>query len=277
MNAPDRPTRRSPATTRTLDRGLRVLELVAERPNRTLGEIAAAVELSPATALRILDTLRARDFVARDEASKTYRVGLRALEVGARFLSETRLQETARILLRRLSEDTGQTVTLAIVEDRSVVYLDVVEGRGALRSSTGVGTRLPAHATASGKVLLAWKWEAGLRRVVGPEPFEARTERTLTRLDALRRELAEVRRTAVAFDREELNLDVTCIAAAVRDRDGGVIAAVGVQGLTRQIDGQEAELAARVRDAAEETSLRLGWRPGATGPIPSDDDGALID
>ena len=225
---------------------------------------------------RSLDTLRARDFVTRDESSKTYRVGLRALEVGSRFLSETRLQETARILLRRLSEDTGQTVTLAILEDRSVVYLDVVEGRGALRSSTGIGMRLPAHATASGKVLLAWRWEAGLRRVVGPEPFEAATERTVTRFDALQRELATVRRTAVAFDREELNLDIGCVAAAVRGRDGEVIAAIGVQGPARQIDGQEAALATRVREAAEETSRRLGWRP-VTNPTPPDDDSSLID
>lgn len=261
----------SVAPTRALDRGLRVLEEVAAQPNRTLGEIAEAVALSPATVLRILETLRNRDFVARDEATRTYSVGLKALEVGARFQSETRLQETSHQILQKLAAETRQTATLCVLHGADIVYIDIREGTGALRSASWVGARAPAHATASGKILLAWKWEAGLVGTIGEGPFEARTPNTITTLADLKAQLGVVRQAGVAFDREELNLDITCIAAPVRNRAGEVIAAIGVQGLTRQIAGPAEALARAVRTAAEDVSQRLGWRParlpGAGGEV----------
>jgi DNA-binding IclR family transcriptional regulator len=252
---------RKPPPTRALDRGLLILEAVAATPNMRLAEISEAVDLSPATTLRILETLRERDFVNRDDAAKTYRVGLKALEVGSKFLSETRLQETGRLLLQQLSDQTGQTVTMSILHSASVVFIDVVEGRGALRSTTVVGARVPVHATASGKALIAWKWEASLASILGSEPFDARTDHTITGLDALKSELAAVRQSGVAFDREELNLDITCIAAPVRNRGGEVIAAIAIQGLTRQVSGHETAFCHALRESADEMSQRLGWRP----------------
>lgn len=246
--------------TRALDRGLVILETLAERPSQTLVEISAACGLSPATASRILRTLEGRGFVARDPATRAYGIGLKAFEVGSRFLSETRLQETCRLILRDLSSATGQTTTLAVLDRADVVYVDAHEGASHLRSSPRVGTRAPAHATASGKCLLAARWGAGLVGAIGPGPYPAATENTVTDPDALRRELAEVRRMGVARDNEELHPDVSCVACPVHDRSGEVVAALGIQAPTSQMTLNAEAWTPLLRAAAAESSLRLGWR-----------------
>lgn len=271
------PRKERPAPTRALDRGLRVLEAVAARPNQTLAEIAEACDLSPPTTLRILDTLLVRDFVARDDVARTYGVGLKALEVGSRFLSETRLQETSHAILQRLAEDTGHTAMLAILQGRDVIYIDVREGSGTLKSTPRIGARAPVHATAPGKVLMAWRWAAGLVEALGPDPFQAFTPETITGFAPFRDELGQVREAGVAFDRQEHQQDITCIAAPIRNRVGDVIAALSIEGLTRQLGHREAEIVEALRYGAGEVSQRLGWRPVAIRGQGSDESSPLID
>lgn len=248
------------ARTRALDRGLQILEVLADRSPLALGEIAAACELSPATATRILRTLELRGFVARDAESRVYRIGLKAFEVGSRFLSETRLQETCTLILRQLCASTGQSTTLAILHRADIVYLDAYEGSSPLRSTPQVGLRAPAHATASGKCLLAGRWADGLIEAIGEGPYPTMTTRTIASLDALREELAQVRRDGVAFDVEELHADISCMACPVQDRSGEVIAALGIQALSSQMASNRERWTQLLRSAASEASLRLGWR-----------------
>ena len=263
--------------TRALDRGLRVLEVVANRPGQTLAEISSACDLSPATALRILETLRGRDFISRDDDARTYGIGLRALEVGSRFLADTGLRETAQGSLQALATETGLTATLAILQDLDVVYLDVFEGTGALRSAARIGGRAPIHATAAGKVLLAWRWAAGLDEIVGQLDFTALTPHTITDPERFRAELDEVRRNGVARDNQERDLDIACLSAPVRKRSGEVVGALGLQGPARALTDRADHLAAVLRTSADHVSSRLGYRQGLGGPAPSDATRSLID
>lgn len=248
------------APTRALDRGLQILEEIAERSSMTLAEVSAACELSPATASRILRTFEARGFVSRDRETRAYRIGLKAFEVGSRFLSETRLQETCKLILRRLSSATGQSTTLAILHRSDVVYVDAHEGTSPLGSRPQIGSRAPAHATASGKCLLAGRWGDGVVEAIGPGPYAAVTDKTISSPEALRRELLAVRRNGLARESDELHPDVSCIACPVRDRSGEVIAAVAVQALTSQMASNLEAWSHLLRMAGVEASLRLGWR-----------------
>lgn len=263
-----KPARVGSATTRTLERGLRVLEVVAARPNATLGDIAQACALSPSTTLRILDTLRSRDFVIRADETRTYSIGFAAFEVGMQFRSDTRLRETCALILRRIVEETGQTALLAVLEGRSAVVIDLHEGTGVLRSTARVGARYPAHATAPGKALLAWQWDARLRDLLGEEPYEAYTPRTITTREGLLSACAEIRATGVALDREEHSLDVFGLACPVRDFGSDVIAALAIQGPAGGLAGREEAWGAILRAASLEASHRLGWRDGAPGGAP---------
>ncbi|MBO6638717.1 MAG: IclR family transcriptional regulator [Roseitalea sp.] len=275
--------RRGPArsgdkpVTRALDRGLRILEVLADEPGLPLADIASETDLSPATALRLLDTLRAREFVAHNGADGTYRIGLKAFEVGSRFLAHTRLQETCRPLLQRLAEDTGQTVSLAILEQAEAVYVDSSESNRSIRTTTRVGTRAPAHASASGKVLLAWLWEARVEEIVGTGPYRPLTPNTITDRGVLVEELGDVRQNGIAFDREEFDLGISCLAAPVRDRSGDVVAAISLSSLSSQLAGREAAFASALQQAASDASLRLGWRAPAGGSAHADASLPLVD
>ena len=172
------------ARTRALDRGLQILEEIAARSSMTLVEISAACDLAPATASRILRTLEMRGFVIRDAESRAYGIGLKTFEIGSRFLFETRLQETCTLILRRLAWATGQSKTLAILHQSDIVYLDAQEGTSPLRSKPQVGMRASAHATASGKCLLAARWSEGLIDAIGVGPYVTMTDRTSRRSKA---------------------------------------------------------------------------------------------
>ena len=248
------------APTRALDRGLQILEVVARRTSATLAEIAAETDLSPATASRILRTLERRGFVSRDTETKQFRVGLAAFEVGSRFLAETRLQETCRLILRKLTVATEQSTTLAVLHRADIVYLDAHEGTALLRSTPQIGSRAPAHATASGKCLLSARWGEGLVQAIGPGPYAAVTERTITTADRLTQELLTVRKTGIAFDREELHPNISCMACPVHDRAGEVVASVAIQAPTPLMTDHADDWTLLLRSAAAESSLRLGWR-----------------
>ena len=237
-----------------------ILETIAERPPMTLAEIAAACELSPATALRILRTLETRAFVSRDPETRAYWIGLKAFEVGARFLSETRLSETVRLILRRLAAATGQSAALAILTGADIVYVDVHEGSSPLRSAPVMGMRAPAHATAAGKCLLAERWSDGLTDAIGHGPYSAVTARTITEREALRSELARVRRDGFALDHGELQPDISNASCPVRDRSGETIAAIALQAPTTLLEMHLETWLPLLRQAATDSSHRLGWR-----------------
>lgn len=275
--APRGTPRPDASPTRALDRGLRVLEAVAFRPDATLVEIAEACDLSPSTALRILDTLRSREFVQRTEESRSYSIGVRAFEIGAAFRSETRLRETGAMILQRLVEQTGQTALLAVLDGAASVVIDLREGTGALRSALRIGARYPAHATATGKVLLAAQWGARLTGILGGGPFEALTPQTVTSRPALVQALAAIRAGGVATEHEEHGPGISGLACMVRNVAGEVIAALGLQGPAQAMQASEAAWKPLLVAAGRDLSQRLGWRDeGHPGREPAGD-APLID
>ena len=161
--------------------------------------------------------------------------------------------------------------TLAILHQSYIVYLDAQEGTSPLRSKPQVGMRASAHATASGKCLLAARWSEGLIDAIGVGPYVTMTDRTITTLESLKIELAAVRKEGIATDHEELHRGISCLACPVHDRSGEVVAAIGIQAPTSLMTGDAAEWKQLLHAAAVEASLRLGWpvRLQETQPRPT--------
>jgi DNA-binding IclR family transcriptional regulator len=246
--------------TRTLDRGLVILESLAARREATLSELARDADLSPATALRLLETLRARGFVAYDGRSGVYVVGLRAFAIGSAAVRSGRLDRIALAAMRALSIDLGETVSLGVADGAHVTYIEQVEGAAVVRMSSRLGSRLPLHATAAGKVLLAWSWEAAIDARLGPPPFAAATRRTITDRAGFLDELSRVRNAGYAVDDEECEDGLRCVAAPLRDRRGDVVAALSVSSTPqRMLDARLRDAVAQVLRATEDISARLGW------------------
>jgi IclR family transcriptional regulator, acetate operon repressor len=215
----------------SLDRGLAVLELIAQRGEARLAELARELGTSRTTMFRVLETLRARGFAEHVPASHTYRLGPGALSLAAHG-TRSAITRLAEPVMADLRNATGETINLIGMHGSRLVYEAVLEGRYSLRSLPSLGMTVAAHCSALGKAVLAAA-PAPLREVLlGPEPFQRFTENTITTRRELDTELDETRQRGYAIDEEENETGLTCVAAAIHSTDGRPAAAISVSGLT---------------------------------------------
>jgi DNA-binding IclR family transcriptional regulator len=245
----------------TVARAIAVLKAFTDAdPHLTLAEVSHAVRLNKATAYRLLNALEIEGLVARDDGAETYRLGPEAIALGSRALRANDLRSVSRAELEGLAGHTGETATLEVLTGSEVLILDEVRGEHLVGSTQSVGTRWPAHATSTGKVLLAHLpksvREAALRR-----RFARRTARTITTSGALRRELARIRARGYATAIEEIEEGFCAVGAPVRDHTGVVVAALSLGGpRTRLTADKLADYARLVQAAARRISKKLGYK-----------------
>jgi IclR family acetate operon transcriptional repressor len=243
------------ASVGTLARGLDVLELFASHaPVMTQKEIAGRLGLPLPTVHRLTKLLVERGYLVRERDGRRLRLGLGV----ARLLSGLRLPEAAREHLRALAEETGETASLAGLHRGEVVYVASESGSNLLTLRAAPGLHLPSHCTALGKCLLSQLPDDEARRAAGPEPYDALTERTLTRWRELQRNLEEVRRSGVALSHEEYEVGLDAISAPVVSTDGAGPLAAGVSLPTSRAT---AAVRAQIAERLLEMSRALAARP----------------
>lgn len=200
---------------KSADRMLAVLEALAHAPGRRgLAELARELEIPKSSLHGILRTMMHRGWVETDPDGLRFGLGVRALRVGAAYVDA---DDTVGLLggsLDWLAAEFGETVHLGRLDGGDVVYLAKRESVHPLRLFSAIGRRLPAHATALGKALLAERTDEEAERLLG-WPLPALTERTVTSRAVLRAELAAVREQGYATDREENTEGIVCYAVAV--------------------------------------------------------------
>ncbi len=254
----------------TLDRAFDILELLSrERQGMSLTAISTRVGLNKSTVHRILASLRERGYVEKREDGRTYRLGLEFIELSSLFLNSLELKTEAQPILHRLSRQADQTVFMAIMQDREVVYIDKIETFSSLRRYKIIGQRRPLHATSLGKALLSGLSDAQIGRLYAGHEFERLTANTIADLPSLLREVELTRRRGWAFDNEENEIGTTCVGAPVLDYRNMVIAAVSIAWEMDSQPGTDVrQLASQVMDATQEISRRMGYRwntaPGAS-------------
>ncbi len=237
-----------------------VLEALAKAPELSLTELGDRVGLAYSTAHRILETLRQRGYVVQSHETGRYSLGVRAFEVGSGFLAKGQLPEAAQAPMRKLVDELNETVNLAVQDGREAIYIYQVEGRQKVRMFTQIGARTPLHSSGVGKVLLAWQDERAVQGLLEEAPLAAFTGTTLTEPGAVLEELRRVRERGYARDLEEFEPGVRCVAAPVRDRHGGVVAALSVSAPVARLGDERLEALARsIGAAGKEISARLGW------------------
>lgn len=224
----------------------------------TLSQLAQEVGLARTTVHRIVQALQTEGLVTSPASDGTLHLGpeLGRLATG----TSGAVVRTVRPFIERLAQEVNETVDLAVLYGADVRFVDqVVPGR-RLRADSVVGELYPAHCTANGKVLLAALPPAALESTLRPR-LKRYTENTIVNRGDLLTELAEVRRTGVAFDREEHDLRVCAVGAAVFDALGARVAITIAVPSDRFYD-KEQELANAVSDAAKRASVALGAHPG---------------
>ncbi len=245
--------------TRAVKRVLSLLSAFSEsRPRWSLTELSAEVGLSKATAHRMLSVLEQEGFLMRQSGSADFQLGPEMIVLGTLALKAVDVRAVARPELEFLAESTGEDASLESLVGREVLILDEERGRGLLGLGTEIGTRWPAHATATGKALLAWA-ETAMKE---PEDgLKSITAHTITSWDEWTHVLSEVREKGFATNIEELEYGYHSVAAPVRDREGRITAALSVGGTAHRLTLDRIPALARaVQEAAARVSERLGYR-----------------
>jgi DNA-binding IclR family transcriptional regulator len=229
----------------------------AASPRLTLAELTSRTGLPRSTTHRILEQLVELRWL--EHGGQSYALGMRALELGGLAVAHHELREIATPLLFELHRLTGAVASLAVLDRRDVVFVDR-QGRGLSSDVlTRVGGRAPAHATAAGKAMLAWTDDTVLRSTY-PQRLPTRTPRTITALEVLRQDLAQVRgRGGIAYEREEAAQGTVAVAVALRG-SGRALAALQLSGDAHAVNVER--LAPYVQEAARKASRALFPAPG---------------
>jgi DNA-binding IclR family transcriptional regulator len=267
-----RPPRPAAPAHRATARVLEILELVAATGEAfALKELSLRLETPKSSLLPLLRTLTARGYLEQGRTGE-YRIGPRALELGAGSPARRELPAVARATLVDLARRTQETVFLAMPtgDGTAVVYVDKIESEQIIRYAVGVGDQRPLHATASGKSLLAFLPAERREAILRSLDLVRFTERTVTSLPALRANLEEIRRTGVCVNVDEIVAGASGIGAPIFDRHGLVVASCAVGGPTSRVRPRARRIAVEVKAAARAISELLGYRPERPGaPAPS--------
>lgn len=259
-----------------LERGLKLMEDLARRGRPAgLSELARSLGVNRSTAYRLACTLEGMGYVTREAGGKGYRLGPRVLTLGFTYLSSLELVDLARPHLEKLRDDTGTSAHLAVREGDEIVYVARVASTQHLTSNVTVGTRLPAHATSMGRVMLMELPESEVRALYAGRDLEAYTGFTPTTLDRLLAVLAGDRARGHVVSRSNFESGIASIAAPVRDDAGLTVAALSVVGHVAMLDppARERALVEATLAAARQVSLWLGHHPaGAARPLSATSD-----
>ena len=246
------------APVQSVERAVTILEILARAGEAGVTEMASEIGVHKSTAFRLVSTLEKSGLVEQSEDRGKYRLGVGLLRLAGATTARLDVVQEARPICRKLSSDTGETVNIAVLSDRSAFYLDQFAGSSALQPHNWVGQHIPLHATSNGKVLLSGLPDDELARIVPSLP--SYTENTITTKRRLRRELEEVRVQGYAIATDELEIGLAAMAAPIRNAHGDVIASLSISGPTFRLgESRLRELQPLLTDAATEVSHRLGW------------------
>jgi IclR family acetate operon transcriptional repressor len=211
----------------SVDRAIALLEAIAEAGGEsTLTELSRRTKLNISTCHHLLSTLVGRGYVAKVPVRRSYALGARILYLSNACLTQVDLPVRAKPFIEQINAATGETVHLAVLQGDTMVKVAKRESRHPVRVDTGaLGKSDAAHATATGKAMLAWLPEDEMRRVLA-HGMARYTPNTITEWPALIEELRHVRRNGYSTDREEYQPGVICIGAAIRDHNGAVVGAI---------------------------------------------------
>lgn len=243
-----------------VQRAFSVLDALAEADTELgTNEIARRTGINASSVSRLLGTLVAGGLVEHVQDSGRYRLGLRLLQLGNVVLARLDLRQIARPHLQALVTSTGETATLSAPGEHDAVTVDFVQSPASVQGVAQLGRPSIAHATATGKVLLAFG-----HRTLPPGPLKAYTERTITQRAALGAELEAVRERGYAYNFGERESDLHAIAAPIWGSHAELAAIIGVQGPASRFaaDAMEAAVAPLLEHTAE-LSSELGWTGSA--------------
>jgi DNA-binding IclR family transcriptional regulator len=253
---------------RTVARVVEVIELVArQRDDISASEIATRLGMPMSSAHSVIRRLLALGYLELATDRRRYRSGPRLIRLGIRVVNGLRVVEVARPVIKALAAATGEDVYLAVRQSDSIIYAEKVEGDHHLRLNLALGDPRPLHASAAGKLFLAFQDERRVSELLEKADLFRFTLRTVTDRRRLDRDLRAIRRAGYAVTLSEHIEGVTGIAAPIRDSSGHFVAAITVPLPRNRFLRARHQLIRQVVGAACEVSAGLGWIESPTDLI----------
>lgn len=241
-----------------IDKAIDLLECLLGRPGQTVAELSQAADVTKAAAYRILSTLERRGYVATYARVRRYSIGHAFRAYVQAIDGPDRLLDAARPAMRRLWEETGETVNLAVLARGGVLYVEVIESVQGLRATANVGSLDALHSTALGKAMLSRMPGADRETLLAQARFVARTARTETDPRRLRQAIDRAEQSGFAVDDEENEIGMRCVAAPIVNSDGWPLAAISVSGpSSRMSDEAIRALGPRLAEACADICVEL--------------------
>lgn len=247
----------------SIEKMFEIIEAMADsKGSMRLKDISIAVNYPASTVLRMLSSLMENGYVTQNSETSKYSLSLKFCKIGEAVKSQFSIREIVRPFLVELSERCHESACLAIEQDMTVVYLDVVEGQDKmLRTLQRIGRNAPLHSTGIGKLLLLNYDSATLDGFIIEKGLQQLTCNTITTKEALLAELDNIRAMGYAFDNEECELGARCIAAPIRDYTGTVIAGISISGpISRMTPDNSKMIIQNLLEISGSISDKLGYR-----------------
>ncbi len=247
----------------SLSRALSLLNALSEHDQGlSLSAVAHEVGLPTSTAHRLLTTLQNERYVRFDPNHSAWLVGVQAFRAGSAFLRSRDLVTTARPYMRRLMEQSGETVNLAVMDRGEVIYLAQTETHKMMRAIAKPGGRAEIFSSGVGKALLAFMPEADASQLLQHITFYPETENTLASAEDLQRDLDVIKTRGYAVDDEENAVGLRCVAAVIFDEYASPMAGLSLSGpAARVTDARIPALGAAVSQVAREITAAIGGQP----------------
>ena len=254
----ERGTKETPSI-QSLDRGLVILEAVGKSEGpMTLGELTELLAIDRSSAFRLANTLKRRGFLSISNRDKGYILGPSIWRLSRLYDWSKMLATISHEPLKKLATRTNETAHLAVIEGRRAFFIGHAAVNQMIAVSGRTGEAVPLYCTAHGKALLADFSAADLKRLFRPKDLQKHTPQTIASLERLARVCAEIKRRGYATDDAEYRPGIRCVAAPIRDKDGAVIASIGISApATRFPKERYAECAAEVVEVANAISKTI--------------------
>lgn len=257
----DQPNLTDPGIVKSADRTLKILTLLADQPDgMTMTDIGKALDIPLSSMHALVGTLAKREFVLRDENSYCYRLGPQILRLASSYRAQVDLITIADPVMDRIRRAVGETISLSVLQGQMIMFIHKKPAQGVVKVVNPVGTRLYAHATGSGKVMLAYLDDGEFDRIYPDEDLPIITSTTIGSKSTLKKTLSDIRMQNYAYDEEESALGVWAVASSLRDDTGRPIAAISIVGPTSRIASKDVTNWYQiVRDGAAEIDSSLGF------------------
>ena len=250
---------------KSLQKVFRIVDLLRDRREMRLQEIADSLGLQKSTAYRLAAELCAEGYLHKNTETKTYTLGVKFLDISSVIMDTMDIRTLAKPGIRNLNKVTRETVHLAMLVDRQVIYVDKEESAQTVRLYSQIGKVAPLYCTGVGKAILAFQPPEMTEDLLSRVRFSRYTANTIVDRKALAQELAAIRRRGFALDKEEHEPSVGCIAAPLWDHSQSVIASISITTVLHRHAHIEQLL--RHKDLLIETcadiSRKSGYRPQA--------------